>query len=157
MTKTELDGIPMMRVFNAILRLRNDGYKATSTRIAALTGRSVDNIGHIVLYLWDWGYVQRKTIRKKMSRKRDYEPRPNLTQGCIYHYALSKKGYKKLGRLEAEFGNINIKQVQEFQSCVTLPSDTLPAGQVWQPGQQPQALPLGASQIPSLQGNKTGR
>jgi hypothetical protein len=134
MTKSELDGMPMYRVMKAITELRRDKHLATTPRIAPITGRTSNNISHILTYLWDWGYVQRKTIRK---RKTKASAVPKVT-GCVYHYKLTKKGLNKYQKLINRFGKLGATELiphQPPECCLTQPEAHLdhPAAQAPKP------------------------
>lgn len=121
MTKTELDRLPMYRVLKAIIDLRAGKHLATTTRIAPLTDRTTNNISHILTYLWDWGYVQRKNIRKRKTSKYVGAVKRD-TSGCVYHYKLTKKGQSKYQKLMFRFGKLD---AQQPKSGLILPSDTI--------------------------------
>ncbi|MDD3840109.1 MAG: hypothetical protein PHP06_05990 [Clostridia bacterium] len=114
----------MYRVLQAIMTLRNDHHLAISIRITPqCDGRTQNNITHILTYLWDKGYVQRKNIRVRKNPRNPIKHRD--TRGCIYHYLLTKKGKIKLDALINLFGKLD-NQMQLPPSCFNLPSDSIP-------------------------------
>lgn len=142
-------GKPQLKVLQAIRELRlNAEQKATAPRIAELLGRTTNQIGTLLTYFWDRGYVKRLPIRKrhkKLPEGEHYKP----AHGCSFHYRLTKNGAYRLNYLTNFFLDLEKRdeaaKAAQAQSSIILPSDRLPS--LTQPGDpgQPSTMTPGAA------------
>ncbi len=136
MTKTEWDGIPQLRILQAIIDLREKHkQRATSRRIAPLINRTVNNASHMLAHFWDMGYVRRIPMRRRRIPGQEQKE----THGCQFHYMLTKKGERRLEQLKSWLGGIDKPNLQKPGSRHILPSDLIPASHL--NSQYPALLP----------------
>lgn len=108
MFKQPLHGIPMLRIFRAILELNRQKKLATSTRIATEVKYNHD-VKNLLYDYWNWGYLNKKPIKSTNNRNRRVDC-------CTWHWVLNKRGIRKYQQLIERFGDQPSQSVELFIS-----------------------------------------
>jgi len=92
----ELHGIPMLRMFKAIMQLEQEKKLAISSRLSKIMGKTV--AANLLLY-WRYGNLARKPVLTTRNKNRK-------AGGCVWYYYITAKGYRRYHRLIQQFGDI---------------------------------------------------
>lgn len=95
----ELHGIPLLRMFMAILYFERNKQLATSTRVSKYLQKSIVVVNTGFRRYWEWGYLNRKPIQSNKTKHRRIDR-------CTWYYFITPRGYRKYLDLMRKWGDV---------------------------------------------------